>query len=132
VTDYGQAVWTLLIEDFLERVGQNRGDDGSHQYMIACASHRYVPGPCVEPPADRKRAKHMFVRTPRQGLRNMFGWSARVRRDTIRYRDVSFGRLHSEKGHACSVRLITAILEIQGSIHNVANAIACLRSVQTF
>jgi hypothetical protein len=27
----------------------------------------------------------MFVRTPRQGLRNMFGWSARVRRDTIRY-----------------------------------------------
>jgi hypothetical protein len=46
----------------------------------------------------------------------MFGWSARVRRDTIRYRDVSFGRLHSEKGHAYSVRLITAKLEIRGAI----------------
>jgi hypothetical protein len=69
----------------------------------------------------------MFVGTPRQGLRNMFGWSARVRRDTIRYRDVSLGRLYSEKGHACSVRLITAKLEIQGAIHNVANAIARLR-----
>jgi hypothetical protein len=66
----------------------------------------------------------MFVGTPRQGLRNMFGWSARVRRDTIRYRDVSFSRLHSEKGHACSVRLITAEL----ANHNVANAIARSRS----
>jgi hypothetical protein len=33
----------------------------------------------------------------------MFGWSARVRRDTIRYRDVRLCRLHSKKRHACSL-----------------------------
>jgi hypothetical protein len=33
----------------------------------------------------------------------MFGWSARVRGDTIRYRDVRLCRFHSKKGHACSL-----------------------------
>jgi hypothetical protein len=45
----------------------------------------------------------VFVGTPRHGLCNVFGWSARVRRDTIRYRDVRLCRLHSKKRHACSL-----------------------------
>ena len=63
MTEDGQAVWTHLIEHFLQRVGKEGGDYYSHQYMIACTSHRYVPGPCVEPPADSQRAKHVFVGT---------------------------------------------------------------------
>jgi hypothetical protein len=103
VTEDGQAVWTHLIEHLLQRVGEQGGDYYSHQYVIARAAHRYVPGSCVEPPADSERAKHVFVGTPRQGLCNMFGWSARVRGDTIRYRDVRLCRLHSKKRHACSL-----------------------------
>ena len=63
VTDHGQAVWTLLIEHSFERVGKDGSDDGSYQYMIACASHLYVPGPRVKPPAHSNHAKHVVVGT---------------------------------------------------------------------
>lgn len=43
--------------------------------------------------------KYMFVGTPRQGFCNMFGRSTRARGDTICYRDVSLGGLHSNRCH---------------------------------
>src|SRR6185369_13359965 len=126
VTEDGQAVWTHLIEHLLQRVGEQGGDYDSHQYVIARATHRYVPGSCVEPPADSERAKYVFVGTPSEGLCNMFGWSARVLSDSIRYRDVRLRRLHSKKGHACS--LLHGWLpkvEIESAIPQRANNRAC-------
>jgi hypothetical protein len=70
--------------------------------MIAYTAHRCIAGSSIKPPPKGKGAQYVFVGAPCQGFRNMFGWSARVRRDTVRYHDVSLGRLHLEKCHAYS------------------------------
>ena len=43
VTEHGQAVWTVLANTFLTALGRMEGTMVVTSYMIACASHRYVP-----------------------------------------------------------------------------------------
>lgn len=71
--------------------------------MIACAAHRCIAGSRIEPPPKGKGAQYVFVGAPSQRFCNMFGWSAGMRGDAVRYRHVGSGGLHSDKCHAGSL-----------------------------
>jgi hypothetical protein len=77
VSESGQAVRSFLVEYRLEQVRQGGGDKGGEQDVIAPATHGHIAGSRIKPPAESQGAKHVFVGTPRHGLREMLGRSTR-------------------------------------------------------
>ncbi|HWN77398.1 MAG TPA: hypothetical protein VNN81_05865 [Bradyrhizobium sp.] len=96
---HGQAIRPLLIEQRLEQMGEDGDRDRRQQKVVAVDPVVLTAAAAVEPPAGRKRAKHVLIGAPCQRLRHAFGLRAGVFCDGVCDFDVGLGRPYPIKRH---------------------------------
>src|SRR6267142_6737265 len=97
------SVRTLLIEDFLQDVGENCNRHCRQQDMAAVSPGLHASVSAAEPPTSGQRAKNMLVGSPTQDLGSRLDVGVGVSRNRIRNFDVGLGWSNPEKRHRSPV-----------------------------
>jgi hypothetical protein len=94
-----QTVETILVEDRLQEMRQQRNGDRREQDVVAVGAILRASMPAVEPPACGERANDMLVGAPGEDLRNLLDFRTGAVRNPLRDFDVGPGWPYAKQRH---------------------------------